>query len=124
MTRVALSVPLLLLLAACVTPAAGPGTTAAAPGQRQQRDTLVEACRQEATRTVLYRDRGQQMRQDDREARIGVQGSSFSLRAESERLGQQFERDRLARECVRANTPDSAAGAPAAAPPGPTPARP
>jgi hypothetical protein len=62
---------------------------------------LVEACRREATRVVLYRDRGQQMRMDEGDSRVGVQANVPTLRAESDRLGQQFERDRLAEECVR-----------------------
>jgi hypothetical protein len=77
--------------------ASGPAGTAAAGRQ----DALIEACRREATRVVLYRDRGQQMRMDEGDSRVGVQANIPTLRAETDRLGQQFERDRLAEECVR-----------------------
>ena len=119
MTRVAH--PLLLILAlsgavACapVAPAppisagyGGPGSPPAAGAGAAgagQRDALVEACRREATRVVLYRDRGQLMRMDEGDSRVGVQGNVPTLRSETERMGQQFERDRLADECVRQNS--------------------
>lgn len=87
-----------------VTGLVQPPPRAAAAGPRSEqlsRDALVEACRREATRVVLYRDRGQQMRTDESDSRVGVQASIPTLRAETDRLAQQFERDRLAEECVR-----------------------
>lgn len=97
MTRVVL--PCLLLLAACAAPT--PPTRTA---DQQRQDAAEEACRQEATRTVLYRDRGQTMRIDEGQSRVGVQASIPTVRAETDRLGQQFERDRIMRECIRART--------------------
>jgi hypothetical protein len=112
MTRFAL--PALLALAvsgaaACapaappppISPGIGGGPPAASGTAAGRQDALVEACRREATRVVLYRDRGQQMRMDEGDSRVGVQANIPTLRAESDRLGQQFERDRLAEECVR-----------------------
>ena len=92
---------LLALLGGCATPPA-PAT----PEQARQ-NALLAACRREAERVVLYRDRGQTMRNDDMDARIGVSGN-LSSRAESDRLGATFERDRMAAECVRANSGEAA----------------
>jgi hypothetical protein len=83
-------------------PTASPGTAAAAsPGPQAALDraALVEACRRDADRVVLYRDRGQLMREDERDARIGTDSSIYARRIETDRLGRVFERDRLAAEC-------------------------
>jgi hypothetical protein len=112
MTRIALPALLAVALsgaAACapaapappISPGIGGGPPAALGTAAGPQDALVEACRREATRVVLYRDRGQQMRMDEGDSRVGVQANVPTLRAESDRLGQQFERDRLAEECVR-----------------------
>ena len=50
---------------------------------------------------MLYRDRGQLMREDERDARIGTEQSIYARRVETDRLGRVFERDRLASECVQ-----------------------
>ncbi|MBW8268595.1 hypothetical protein [Caldovatus aquaticus] len=112
----------------------GPG--AAPGGERVSRDALVEACRREAERVVLYRDRGQQMRTDEGESRVGVQANIPTLRAETDRLAQQFERDRMVEECVRRHggedgpgpqagaAPSAAGAAPAAPAPAPASRRP
>jgi hypothetical protein len=97
------------------------GLAACAPAaeltpEQRQRSAVEEACRREATRVVLYRDRGQTMRIDEAESRVGVQSSIPTFRGETDRLGQQVERDRLASECIRANTGDAAPAARPAAP--------
>lgn len=109
MTRVAFLFPLLpvllpiLLIAGCAfsdpTPAPAPTatTSAAAP-------TIEEACRREAERVVLFRDRGQQMRIDEGENRLGSQASIPNSRTQGDIAGRSFERDRLARDCVRQST--------------------
>jgi hypothetical protein len=84
-----------LALAACAAPL-GRDSTA------QQRDPRAEACRAEATRVVQWRDRGQLMRTDETESGRGTVTISPYSRAESERLGQQMERDRIVAECLRA----------------------
>jgi hypothetical protein len=68
--------------------------------------TRTDACRAEATRLVQWRDRGQLMRTDEAESSRGTFGATPFSRLESDRLGQQFERDRLAAECLR--RPESA----------------
>ncbi|MFT8244556.1 hypothetical protein [Roseomonas sp. BN140053] len=90
---------LLLLAALCgCAQATPPG-----PAQRQN-DARAASCRQEAERTVLYRDRGQTMRNDDQDARVGTL-SNFGIRSTTDRLGATFERNRLADECVRSTEP-------------------
>ena len=44
------------------------------------------------------------MREDERDSRVGSQASIFAQRAETDRLGRIFERDRLADQCVQENT--------------------
>jgi hypothetical protein len=103
-----------LALAACSGPVntgfpgfSGFGGVASAPPvpatPRGERDARLDACRAEATRVVQYRDRGQLMRLDEienrRDGNITVAPPS---RAESDRLGASFERDRIAAECYRA----------------------
>ena len=82
---------------------AGVGTNFAAPPPAQgarDRAAVAEACRRDADRVVLYRDRGQLMREDERDARIGTDSSIYARRIETDRLGRVFERDRIAAECV------------------------
>lgn len=85
--------------------AGGPTTFASQPQPQPQaagnRAAIVEACRRDAERVVLYRDRGQLMREDERDARVGTDSSIYARRIETDRLGRAFERDRLAAECVR-----------------------
>jgi hypothetical protein len=79
-------------------------------GPRGERDARAEACRAEATRVVQWRDRGQLMRNDEIENRAdGNITVAPPSRAESDRLGATFERDRIAAECLRASEPRPAA---------------
>jgi len=85
-------------------PRAGPGPVIDAPQPPQvarDRAAIAEACRRDADRVVLYRDRGQLMREDERDARVGTDSSIYARRIETDRLGRVFERDRLAAECVQ-----------------------
>lgn len=88
-------------------PATNPGSTYASPAPSQavrDRAALAEACRRDADRVVLYRDRGQLMREDERDARIGTDSSIYARRVETDRLGRVFERDRIAAECLDQGT--------------------
>jgi hypothetical protein len=135
MSRVAVSsIAALLLLAACAPVAPAPPVSVAgrvAPpravgpaGEPLSHDALVAACRREAERVVLYRDRGQEMRIDEGQSRVGVQASIPTIRAETDRLAQQFERDRLTEECVRRHLGEEPLGrGGAAAVPSPAPTR-
>jgi hypothetical protein len=84
-----------------------PGQTFAVPPPSQaMRDqaALAAACRADADRVIMTRDRGQMMREDERDARIGTDASIFARRTETDRLGRLFERDRIAAECLQQNT--------------------
>lgn len=88
-------------------PRAGSGPVFASPPPSQavqDRVAVAEACRRDADRVVLYRDRGQLMREDERDARVGTDSSIYARRAETDRLGRAFERDRLAAECLGQGT--------------------
>jgi hypothetical protein len=84
-----------------------PGQVFAAPapgaGMRDQA-AIAAACRQSADRIIVTRDRGQLMREDERDSRVGSQASIYSQRTETDRLGRRFERDRIAADCVQENT--------------------
>ncbi|WP_128079998.1 hypothetical protein [Roseicella frigidaeris] len=75
------------------------------PGRAvQDQAAIAAACRRDADRIIVTRDRGQLMREDERDSRVGSQASIYSQRAETDRLGRLFERDRLADQCVQENT--------------------
>ena len=65
---------------------------------------LAAACRADADRVIMTRDRGQLMRDDDRDARVGTDASIYARRTETDRLGRIYERDRIAEDCVQQNT--------------------
>ncbi|MFZ4408659.1 MAG: hypothetical protein ACOYOH_15050 [Paracraurococcus sp.] len=91
--------------AAAVPTAPGQVYTAPAPGQAvRDQAAVAAACRRDADRIIVTRDRGQLMREDERDSRVGSQASIFAQRAETDRLGRLFERDRLADQCVQENT--------------------
>jgi len=85
-------------------PGGGVGDAAPAPGtDLRDRARVTQACREAADRVIVTRDRGQLLREDERDARVGSQASIYSQRAETDRLGRIFERDQLARQCVGEN---------------------
>ena len=109
------SLPLLLLLTACslYDPAAP------RPEGRDinlgQNVSVRAACREAADRTITRQDRGQLMREDERDSRLGTESSVLSSRAVSDQMGRQFRRDRMAADCERQNqyaAPDRAAAPP------------
>lgn len=113
----------LLLTAACAGPA--PQASRATGGAQGARAGVSAACTAEAERVVRYRDRGQLMRQDDYNARIGTT-SHLGPQVITDQIAQVYDRDRMAAECARntgvADPSRPAAAAPAAAAPEPSPA--
>lgn len=105
MIRVALLLPLLLAACAFRDPNPAPPPLARA-GDAQ---SLEAACRREAERVVLFRDRGQQMRLDEGESRVGQQSAIPSVRAQNDNLARSVERERIARDCLRQSSPPAAA---------------
>jgi hypothetical protein len=94
-----------LLIAACAAPQPQSGAD-------RTRSQVNAACRAEAERVVRYRDRGQVMRQDDYNARVGTQ-DYLGPQVMSDQLAQIHDRDQIAAACVRgASGPESARGAP------------
>ncbi len=93
--------PLLLLIAACGGPDPAPSPAYAPPSQRV--DSIEAACTRAAENVVLYRDRGQIMRLDEGATRVGEQANIPSIRSANDQAGQLYERNRLARDCVRQN---------------------
>lgn len=99
--------PLLLLLGACAAPAPR-------SAEQQQQDATVTACRQEAERVMRYRDRGQQMRLDEADSRLGAGAFTGATTGSMspDRLSSRFQQDRLIDECVRgaSDTPQAGGG--------------
>ena len=87
-----------LLLAACVAPRPAGG-----PEQAQGRPGLRVECREAADRTLVRQDRGQLIREDERNARLGSESGGQGLRSTFDTLGRQYRRDRLAADCERQN---------------------
>jgi hypothetical protein len=99
-----LVLPLLLLIAGCS------GGLAPRYGQQQDAvdDTITAGCRQDAERMMRYRERGQLMRVDEAQSRLGT-GADIGNPLERNQLGARFEQDRLVAECLRSATPASPA---------------
>jgi hypothetical protein len=94
--------------------------SAPAPSQALRDDAAVAlSCRDQADRTISQRDRGELIREDERDSRLGSFTSTYTDRAPIDRLGRRFERDRIAEECFNLNNrtrPPVPAAAPAAPP--------
>ena len=105
----------LLLTAACAGPA--PQASRATGGAQGARAGVSAACTAEAERVVRYRDRGQLMRQDDYNARVGTT-SHLGPQVITDQIAQVYERDRLAAECARGTARTEQPRAPAIGPAG------
>lgn len=93
-----------LLMAAC----AAPPRPAAQGSAQATRSAIGAACTADAERVVRYRDRGQTMRQDDYNARIGTT-SYLGPQVMTDQIAQVYDRDRIAADCIRGtNAADSA----------------
>lgn len=86
----------LLALAACGVPPPAART----PEQRAQAATAA-ACREQADRVIARQDRGQLLREDERNARLGTESGSYGIRTQIDSLGRQFRRDQIAQDCMR-----------------------
>ena len=103
---------LLHVLGACAS------TPERSSDQRQDEARLA-ACRRDAERAILFRDRGQTMRNDELDASSGVQ-SYLGIRNQTDRLGATFERNRMAAACARDGAPDASGAAQGQANPTPS----
>lgn len=108
-----------LLLSACV---AAPRPVASGPEQQARPNLRVE-CREAADRTVTRQDRGQLLREDERNARLGSETGSQGFRTTFDTLGRQYRRDNLAADCERRNGYTAPSPQPGANAPAPAPAR-
>ncbi|MGG5821796.1 hypothetical protein [Falsiroseomonas sp. HW251] len=112
--------PLVLLLAAC-----GQNTSMQMPRFELQPPPLVaprgaqadqrfQACRTEATRVVMFRERGQTMRNDDLAMAPGSFGNDSAVpdwRRQMNQSNTDQEIDRLTRQCIASNEAQPAAAA-------------
>lgn len=133
MPRAASLLPVLLLpllLVACGAPGSttprfeSPTLFQARPGDPRTNPAVVEACRQQAAQQIQRQDRGQLMREDESQSRLGASFAAGPSSHQSDRLGRQFQFERRIDECVRANTQSGVTPAPApVAAPEPAPVR-
>lgn len=94
--------PCLMILALAGCNIAPP--EARSPEQRAQAATAAAtaaACREQADRVIARQDRGQLLREDERNARLGIETGSYGVRTQIDSLGRQFRRDQIAQDCVR-----------------------
>ncbi len=105
-----------LTLAGCTAPQPPPifGGTPAQPGNPNTNPNVVAACREEVARQLTRQDRGQLLREEERDARLG--SDVTGARAPVDQLGRAARFDRMVDECVRANTRSTAPAGAAAAP--------
>ena len=98
MIRISLTLAAALLVTACVAsrPAVGPEQAQARPGLRVE-------CREAADRSRVRQDRGQLIREDERNARLGSETGAQGFRTTFDTMGRQYQRDRLASDCERQN---------------------
>ncbi len=87
---------LLLLLGACAAPAPR-------SAEQREQDATTVACRQEVERVMRYRDRGQQMRMDEADSRLGsgVFSGATTGSMSPDRLSARFQQDQMIGDCVR-----------------------
>ena len=115
----ALLLPLLLVTACSSNPLIQP----ARPGDALRTNPPVaQARREETARRIQRQDRGQLMREDERDSRLGSETVSSSQAMQTDRLGRQFQFDRETQECIRANTQQSMPRPAPAQAPAPSPA--
>ncbi|MCQ4160437.1 hypothetical protein NON00_10905 [Roseomonas sp. GC11] len=101
-----LVLPLMLLTAAC---AGADPRSAPRSAEDRQNDAVAAACRADAERQMRYRERGQTMRVDEAESRLGA-GAFIGNPIERSQLGARFERDQMIQDCIRGNQAQNGAG--------------
>jgi hypothetical protein len=109
MLRPALLLPL-LLLACARQPAPEVRFMPPPPAPVAERDPAWQACRAQAERVTLIRERGQVMRNDEEETGRGALVTSPYGRISPNRQDAENERNRLLRECLAGSGPAAAGG--------------
>jgi len=110
-------------LAACA-PLPAPGSAGAAP--LSQARQVQDECRADADRILARRDRGEFIRREEQESRLGA-GAYGGPVTNIDRLAVTWQRDRMAADCVRGRgdgqdvAPSPLPSAPGAAPAATTP---
>jgi len=107
----AAALPLLALLVSGCGAGFGPSFTAPQPppGARDTNPQVVAACRQQAANLLTRQDRGQLIREDERDSRLGSETTgTLAFRAPIDRMSREFRFEQMVEECVRANTRASA----------------
>jgi hypothetical protein len=90
-----------LLLGACANADAPTSMRAATAGAGQD-SILRQRCEAEAERIVVFRNRGQAVRDDDAMFMTDATNNIPTLRVQSDRFNRRSEREELTRDCIRA----------------------
>ena len=95
-----------LALAACGSPQRPAASfVQAAPGNPNTNPAVVAACREAMAQQIARQDRGQLIREVEREARLGSDTmGTIGFRAPIDRMGREFQFERMVEQCVRQNT--------------------
>jgi hypothetical protein len=94
---------LALALAACTqAPPQALPRAPAQPGAPATNPAVVAACREQVSRQLVRQDRGQLLREEERDARLGSDVTGARLPIDP--LGRSTQFGRMVDECVRANT--------------------
>ena len=80
------------------------GETPLSEGRMADRAAVTAACRTQADRVLVQRDRSEIMREDERDSRQGTFGTPGAFRAPMDQMARRYERDRMADDCVARNT--------------------
>lgn len=100
-----------LALAACGSPQRPVANIVQpAPGNPNTNPAVVAACREAMAQQISRQDRGQLIREDERQARLGSDTmGTIGFRAPIDRMGREFQYERMVEQCVRQNTQASQA---------------
>ena len=104
-----------LLLAACGAPGSTaprfetPSLSPPRPGDPRLNAAVVQACREQVAQQLQRQDRGQLMREDESQSRMGATFAALPQTNQSDVMGRQFTFERRINECIRANTQQPAA---------------
>ncbi|MBY0337665.1 MAG: hypothetical protein K2X11_13685 [Acetobacteraceae bacterium] len=104
MPRLLLFLP--LALAACSGPAIEGRLDPRAPVSDGSPAGIAQACREQAQTVLARQDRGQLMREDERDSRLGASTGADGLRSSIDRMGRQHRFDQMVRDCIRNAAPD------------------
>ncbi len=71
--------------------------------ERRDDDVTEARCRDASDRMLTREDRGQLLREDERNARLGSETGGMGIRSQIDAMGRQARLEQMVRDCVRQN---------------------